>query len=151
MHMALPKGIPTLKHMVSKRHSRPDNVFCNSSLVNHVVKCNTIPARQPGKTDHYPIAIILELTQEKAQAKLSLNFRETEWGEFNTHLENKLAVIPIPSEIRTDEDLSREIEQLMAAIQNTIENKVPVNFPCPLSKRWWTKELRKTKKAVNRL
>ena len=28
---------------------------------------------------------------------------------------------------------------------------VPINQPCPLSKRWWTKDLKKMKKLVNRL
>jgi Endonuclease-reverse transcriptase len=58
MCMTLPKDIPMPKHMVTKWHSRPYNVFCTSSLTNHMVKCNIMPERQPGKTDHYPIATI---------------------------------------------------------------------------------------------
>lgn len=58
MCMPLPKGIPTLKHM-------PDNVFCTVGLVNHVVKCDVMPERQLGKTNHYPVVTILELTQER--------------------------------------------------------------------------------------
>ena len=27
LNMALPKGIPTLQHMVTKKYSRPDNIF----------------------------------------------------------------------------------------------------------------------------
>jgi hypothetical protein len=30
--MALPKGIPTLQHMVTGRYSRPDNVFSTAGL-----------------------------------------------------------------------------------------------------------------------
>ena len=52
MFMPLPKGIPTLKHMVMKYFYRPDNIFCTNSLANCVLKCNTIPERQSGKTDH---------------------------------------------------------------------------------------------------
>ena len=74
MFMALPKGIPTLKHMVSKCLSRPDNVFCSNSLVNYVLKCDTMPERQPGKTDHYPIATTLELAQERTTTNTSHNF-----------------------------------------------------------------------------
>ena len=74
MFMALPKGIPTLKHMVTKHFFRPDNVFCSNSLVNHILKCDTMPERQPGKTDHHPIATILELVQERTMTNTSYNF-----------------------------------------------------------------------------
>jgi hypothetical protein len=99
MCMLLPKGIPTLKHMVTKQFSRPDNVFCTNSLANHVVKCDIMPERQPGKMDHYPIVTILELTQERMTTKPLQNFRETDWDEFNTFLGKELTVIPTPSEI----------------------------------------------------
>ena len=39
MVMPLPKGILMLKHMVMKRLSRPDNVFCTVGLAKHIVKC----------------------------------------------------------------------------------------------------------------
>ena len=74
MYMALPKGIPMLKHMVMKHFSRPDNVFCSNSLVNHILKCDTMLERQPGKTDHYPIVTILELAQERMMTNTSHNF-----------------------------------------------------------------------------
>ena len=72
-----------------------------------------------------------------------------DWEEFNAFLENELATIPIPSEIQTDEDLGREIEQLTMLIQKAITTKVLENKPCPLSKRWWTKELTKEKKEMS--
>ena len=33
LEMALPRGILTLKHMVSNLHSRPDNVWCSPELI----------------------------------------------------------------------------------------------------------------------
>ena len=47
--------------------------------------------------------------------------------------------------------MDREIGKLTKQIQKAIKLIVPVNNPCPLSKRWWTKELSKTKKVVNRI
>jgi endonuclease/exonuclease/phosphatase family metal-dependent hydrolase len=61
MAMALPKGLPTLKHMVSKRYSRPDNVFSTDNLADSVIVCNTVPQLQPTKTDHFPIKIELSI------------------------------------------------------------------------------------------
>jgi Endonuclease-reverse transcriptase len=151
MCMILPKGIPTLKHMVTKQHSRPDNVFCMVGLANHVVKCDTMLERQLGKTDHYPVVTILELMQERSSKQISRNFRETDWDSFNGFLGKEVAVIPISSESQIDADLGKEIEQLTELIQKAIIYKVPISNPCPLSKRWWTKDLTKTKKAVNRI
>jgi hypothetical protein len=74
MDMPLPKGIPTLKHMVSKLYSRPDNVFCTDNLTERVVKCNTRPDKQPPKTDHFPIVTVLDLTTKTTAPKLTLNF-----------------------------------------------------------------------------
>ena len=39
MELALPKGIPTLQHMRSKRYSRPDNVLCTAALRPFITKC----------------------------------------------------------------------------------------------------------------
>jgi Endonuclease-reverse transcriptase len=65
MVMLLPKGIPTLKHMVMKWHSRPDNVFCTSALVQYVAKCDIMLERQLGRTDHYLIVTMIEPVQER--------------------------------------------------------------------------------------
>ena len=39
MEMALPKGIPTLQHMRTKKYSWPDNFFCSTTLNNYIIKC----------------------------------------------------------------------------------------------------------------
>lgn len=39
MEMSLPKGIPTLQHMRSKRYSRPDNVLCTATLQPFITRC----------------------------------------------------------------------------------------------------------------
>ena len=109
MVMMLPKGIPMLNHMVAKKLSRPDNIFCTNNLSNYVVRCDAMPEKQPGKTNHYPIATILELTQERVQPKSSRNFRETDWEEFNKTLENELANVMAPPKIKTTEELGKEI------------------------------------------
>ena len=47
--------------------------------------------------------------------------------------------------------MGREIGQLTKQIQKAIELKVLENNFCPLSKRWWMKELSKTKKVVDHI
>ena len=53
--MALPKGIPTLQHMVTKRYSRRDNVFNTMGLSDLITKCEVDPTLRPTSTDHFPI------------------------------------------------------------------------------------------------
>ena len=43
MVMALPKDIPTLEHMVTKKYSRPDNVFCTDNLPDYITNCDVLP------------------------------------------------------------------------------------------------------------
>jgi len=45
--------------------------------------------------------------------------------------------------------MGREIKQLTPVIQKAINTRVPENRPCPLSKGWWIKDLKKTKKIIN--
>jgi endonuclease/exonuclease/phosphatase family metal-dependent hydrolase len=63
--MALPKGIPTLQHMVTGRYSRPDNVFTTTGLTELIVRCEVDPTLRPTSTDHFPIITNILLPQEK--------------------------------------------------------------------------------------
>ena len=64
--MALPKGVPTLQHMVMGRYSRPDNVFSTAGLSDRITRCEVVPALRPPSTDHFPIITNISLPQEKA-------------------------------------------------------------------------------------
>ena len=57
-----------------------------------------MPERQPGKTNHYPVATILELMQERMSMQPSQNF-SVDWDAFNDFLGKELAIIPIPNKI----------------------------------------------------
>jgi endonuclease/exonuclease/phosphatase family metal-dependent hydrolase len=76
MQMVLPKGIPTLQHMVTKKYSRPDNVFSTPGLQDYIVKCEVDPALKPTSTDHFPVLTYIQLPQERVNALPSFNFRE---------------------------------------------------------------------------
>src|ERR1700678_2478766 len=62
--MALPKGIPTLKHMVMGRYSRPDNSFSTIGVSDLITSCEVIPSLRPTSTDHFLITTNLQLPQE---------------------------------------------------------------------------------------
>jgi ribonuclease HI len=151
MDMPLPKGIPTLKHMVTKKYSRTDNVFCTDNLTGFVTKCDTLPHLQPTKTDHFPITTTLQLPTEHVIPKPSKNFRMTDWKEFNEQLELELINVGPPRTITTEIQFHETIASLTKAIQNTIRDKVPTNKPCPHSKRWWNLELKTMKKELCKL
>ena len=80
--MALPKGIPTLQHMVTKKYSRLDNVFSTHGLSNLITKCEVDPSIRPTSTDHFPITTNITLTQQRAEVAPSHNFREVDWDLF---------------------------------------------------------------------
>jgi hypothetical protein len=94
--MALPKGIPTLRHMVTGRYSRPDNVFSTAGISDRITRCEVIPALHPPSTDHFPIVTNILLPKERADIPPSFNFREVDWEEFKKKLSDKLDIAPNP-------------------------------------------------------
>ncbi len=65
MEMALPGQIPTLQHMVTKKWSRPDNVFCTEHTLPLITECSTRPQERPVGTGHIPIVTILNVTAQE--------------------------------------------------------------------------------------
>jgi hypothetical protein len=51
-----------------------------NNLRNHIVRCDTIPERQPGKTDHYLIMMLIELPQAQVTPKPSLELQGNRLG-----------------------------------------------------------------------
>jgi hypothetical protein len=106
---------------------------------------------QPPKTDHFPIVTILNLPTTLVIPKLSCDYKMVEWCEFNEKLFNELAKILPAQQITNEIQLHSTISDLTKAIQNTILDKVPMNKPCPHSKRWWNKKLDDMKKGISKL
>ena len=63
--IALPKGIPTMMHMVTKLESRTDNVWLSNGLVPLLLQCSTDNTRKFTHTDHYSIITVIDLPQER--------------------------------------------------------------------------------------
>ena len=78
--------------------------------MDYMTKCDTMLERQPGKTDHFPIVTILDITQERTLPKPSQNYREMNWKEFTSTVGKELETIPILTENQTEEEMGREIK-----------------------------------------
>ena len=74
LEMALPRGILTLKHMVTNLHSHPDNVWCSPELIPLIIWCDVDSYLQPPCTDHFPIITIINIPQDRIEPKISFNF-----------------------------------------------------------------------------
>jgi ribonuclease HI/endonuclease/exonuclease/phosphatase family metal-dependent hydrolase len=151
LDMVLPKGIPTLQHMVTKRYSRPDNVFSTSGLTELITICEVVPEIRPVSTDHFPIVTNVQLPQRRTNTPLSFNFREADWDIFRKELRKKLVTIPNPPVINSPAQLHAVTDQITKAIQSAIEENIPKSKPRPDAKRWWNGDLRKKRKELNRL
>ena len=149
--MSLPKGIPTLQHMVTKRYSRPDNFFTTPAIGDLITKCEVIPSLRPTSTDHFPIVTNILLPQARIKTSPAHNFREVDWDNFRQKLKLKLNAIPESPAIRGPDDLAQVTSLLTTIIQNTILEEIPKTKPRPDSKRWWNGDLKKMKKEIDRL
>jgi hypothetical protein len=151
MVMTLPKGIPTLQHMRSKKYSRPDNFFCNTALQPYVIKSEVQPQHKPSCTDHYPIVTHLDLPQAHIPEDPSYNFRTADWEAFNKALKVKLGNLPRPGPITDLQQLTATGDSLTKVLQETIEEIVTRSKPRPDMKHWWNSDLTGMRKELNRL
>lgn len=151
MELALPNGIPTHIHNVTKKWSRLDQVFISEHSIDLLEACDTETRFRGTKTDHLPILTILNLTVPLSQPTAIRNFREVDWGYFSEKLAGRLFGQECPKQITDQRQLNACCEALTEALQATIEECVPITEICSKSKRWWTKELTQMRRNMNNL
>ncbi|KAF9554544.1 hypothetical protein CPC08DRAFT_619247, partial [Agrocybe pediades] len=83
----------------------------------------------------------LDISKTPAPTMPTHNFRMTDWTAFREDLDRRIKNAPPWKTIQDEDEFNRQVELLTSLMQASIESKVPVNKPNPLSKRWWTKEL----------
>src|SRR5215471_11775100 len=66
-------------------------------------------------------------------------------------MEANLSKIPAPKTLQTQEEFDKAIVDLINTFEETIKSVVKRSKPCPYTKRWWTKDLTKMKKELNKL
>ena len=151
MVQALPKDIPTLQSSSTGNWTRPDNVFCTDHSTETITSCTTDPGQRGPRTDHVPILTVLNLEIPLASETSARNYREVNWEEFDDYLKDRLAQLPPPAPIVTENDFQRVAKTLDQVLRDAVDAHVPRSKPCPHSRRWWTKELTEMKKKANRL
>ena len=150
LDLALPPGIPTHMHNVSKKWTRLDQVFISEDHLDSIIMCDTL-TNSPGiNTDHLPIITTIDLSLARAPSNPPRNFRDVDWEEFQKALSTRLEKIGAPTRIHTSVELDTACQKLTEAIQETIDGEVPRIDPKIRAKRWWTKELTKLRQEANR-
>jgi hypothetical protein len=96
LELALPSGLPTHKHSITKRWSRLDQVFLSDHSENTLISCNTLPEHRGINTDHLPILTELNLAITQTIEEDIPNFRDVDWEEFGNELGKQLTKLPPP-------------------------------------------------------
>ena len=151
LELALPSGIPTHYHNVTKKWIRLDQVFISDHSIDMIETCTTKTRFHSIKTDHLPVITKLNIEIPITQPPPTRNFREVDWGEFRDHLSNCLVRTHNPEQITSQDQINVSCDELTQAIQATIEADVPAIEICSKSKRWWTKELTQMWKQANKI
>src|SRR6266481_8466610 len=136
MSMILPKGIPTLQSMSTGNWTRVDNVFATPNVEQLVIICDTDPRHRGPGMDHVPVLTTLDFAVWSQTTEECRNFRSVDWDEFRKDLIGQLCHIPGPCTLLTDVQFQRAVNDLMHAIQATIEAVVPVSKPAPFLRCW---------------
>ncbi|QRV80135.1 Reverse transcriptase from transposon X-element protein [Ceratobasidium sp. AG-Ba] len=148
--MTLPGGMPTHELFTTQNPSRLDNVFVSSRLEDDVDLCTALRAPRISATDHYSIHTVINIACERAKTETRRDFRKTDWDEFRKKLKTQTDALPT-DRITATRRFNKRLEDLMKAIQTTIEELVPTVKLSPYTKRWWTPELTRLWKEKNKL
>jgi exonuclease III len=83
LELALPSGIPTHIHNVTKKWTRLDQVFISDHSLELINVYDAITSKRGINTDHLPILTRLDLATTISEASVTHNFRDVDWEEFN--------------------------------------------------------------------
>ena len=133
-----PQGTPTLQHMVTKKYSRPDNLFCTENII---TQCEVTPLLCPTATNHFPIVTKISLPQEQTNTPPSFNFREANWIIIWRELCAKLNILLNPTSLNNKYQLNTAENQLTTALQEMIQENIQKTKWGPDAKRWWNSDL----------
>jgi len=151
LDLALPSGLPTHLHNVTKKWTRLDQVFLSDHSLDLLISCDTETRFRSTKTDHLPIITKLNLTIPTSPPASFRNFRDVDWLDFRDNLSRRLSTLDVPSPIRNQERLDSNCKALTEVILETVKDCVPSSVLCAKSKRWWTKELTQMRRNMNKL
>lgn len=150
LDLALPPGIPTHLHNVSKRWTRLDQVFISEDHLDAIITYDAL-SNTPGiNTDHLLILTTLDLNLTRTHKTPPRNFCNIDWEVFKKALMKKLEKERLPSHIKTPGEVEVACIKLTKAIQETIKDEVHESKLGIKAKRWWTKELTKLRHKANR-
>jgi hypothetical protein len=151
LDMALPPGIPTHLHNVTKKWTRLDHVFITEDAMDSIIACDTLEDSPGVNTDHLPILTTIDLELARVNASSPKNFRNVDWEKFQKVLADKLKLLPPPTRITSQGELDEACSELTKAIQETIDTEVPTSDIGIRAKRWWTKELGILRRKANKV
>ena len=107
LELALPSGVPTHVHNVTKQWSRLDQVFISEHLLDLIITCDTQSEHRGLNTDHLPILTELNLSAEIRPIEPIPNFREVDWDDFGKALEKSLKELPPEGRIKMQSQLDQ--------------------------------------------
>ena len=96
MEMALPPGVSTHIHNVTKKWSRLDQVFVTEHTLDRILTCKAHLNNRGLNTDHVPIVTKIDVSLAQTADAKTKNFRDVDWDKFRKALEEQIAEMGIP-------------------------------------------------------
>ena len=150
LDLALPPGIPTHLHNVTKKWTRLDQVLILEELMESIISCDVLKSTPGVNTDHIPILTVLDLNLMRIVAIPPRNFQNVDQETFVKALAVKLDKEVPPSCIYSPKGVESACQKLTEALQETINNEVPTIELRIKAKKCWTKELTKLRQEANK-
>jgi ribonuclease HI len=144
---------PTFDHFNGSGSSTIDLVLINDRASSLLISTSVADDELDVQSDHRPVIIqSAKAAKMKPFIKIVRNWKKTDWENLELELSNNLqeAVVQLKHNLPpTPSTLDTYYKNITAAIQKSIDSKVPTARICEKSKPWWTDELNTLKQAAN--
>lgn len=136
----LAAGTPTWEHTTLDQTSTIDLVLGSEGIQDKLITCG-IHEIDHG-SDHKAIVTKMRSVQtDNPRRKGKRVYRDADWNQIRTYLENTLAKAGQTAPPTNAEELEREAECTITTITQVLEELVPRARESPYNKRWWAREL----------
>ena len=88
--MTLPALMPTHEHLVTKKKTRLNNIFCTPHTSDLIFQCETLILDPKPGMDHFPIVTVIKLPLPCLIDPSRLNFHDMDWTAFASELHIRL-------------------------------------------------------------
>jgi hypothetical protein len=149
LHLCLPPGTAMCMGAQGQRWTTLDLVFASEYLSDLFVSCTMSPGHG---SDHFLVNSQIDIDLPCLQPPPRLNWRAVDWEKYQKALNSRVAAAGLEercANLTNTASLDSTASSLLQCMRDAAAKTVPFLKPCPLQKRWWSKDLSRQREEYN--